>query len=149
MPGRKWGVAGFIVPDEVIARHSAAPVDEADQLGAGGALPVGPDAVKMIFPNAGDRGTHVNASGMALAPNAPNPANAMSLMEFLVSNEAQKLYAEADGEYPVVPGVPASALVESWGPLKADPTPLSKIAEFRKKASEMIDRVRFDQGPNS
>lgn len=107
------------------------------------------DGVKMIFPNAADRGTHVNASGMALAPNAPNAANAMALMEFLVSSEAQQLYAEADGEYPVVPGVKASALVESWGPLKADPLPLSKIAEFRKKASEMIDRVRFDQGPNS
>ncbi len=107
------------------------------------------DAVKMIFPNAADRGTHVNVTGMALTPNAPNAANAKALMEFLVSNDAQKLYAEADGEYPVVPGVPASALVESWGTLKADPLPLAKIAGLRKKASEMIDRVRFDAGPNS
>jgi iron(III) transport system substrate-binding protein len=107
------------------------------------------EAVKMIFPNAMDRGTHVNVSGMALAPNAPNAANATALMEYLVSNEAQKLYAEADGEYPVVPGVQASAVVESWGPLKADALPLAKIAELRKKASEMIDRVRFDAGPAS
>lgn len=107
------------------------------------------DAVKMIFPNAADRGTHVNVTGLALAPNAPNAANAMALMEFLVSNEAQKLYAEADGEYPVVPGVQASATVESWGPLKADTLPLAKIAELRRKASEMIDRLRFDAGPNS
>jgi iron(III) transport system substrate-binding protein len=107
------------------------------------------DAVKMIFPNANDRGTHVNITGMALAPNAPNSANAMALMEFLVSPEAQKIYAEADGEYPVVPGVKASEMVESWGPLKADPTPLATIGALRKKASEMIDRVRFDAGPNS
>jgi iron(III) transport system substrate-binding protein len=107
------------------------------------------DAVKMIFPNADGRGTHVNISGVALAPNAPNAANAMQLIEFLVSNEAQKLYAEADGEYPVVPGVKASDMVESWGPLKAEPLPLAKISELRKKASEMIDRVRFDAGPNS
>jgi iron(III) transport system substrate-binding protein len=107
------------------------------------------DAVKMIFPNANDRGTHVNITGMALAPNAPNGANAKAFMEFLVSNEAQKIYAEADGEYPVVPGVKASEMVESWGPLKADPMPLAKIGELRKKASEMIDRVRFDAGPNS
>lgn len=106
-------------------------------------------AVKMLFPNANDRGTHVNATGMALAPNAPNGASAMALMEFLVTNDAQKLYAEADGEYPVVPGVAASAIVDSWGPLKADPMPLAKIGELRKKASEMIDRVRFDQGPNT
>lgn len=106
------------------------------------------DAVKMIFPNAGDRGTHVNITGMALAQNAPNATNAMALIEFLVSNEAQKLYAESNGEYPVVPGVQASALVESWGPLKADTVPLAKIAGLRKAASEMIDRVRFDAGPN-
>ncbi len=107
------------------------------------------DAVKMLFPNADDRGTHVNISGMALAANAPNGAEAMRLMEFMVSDEAQKLYAEADGEYPVVKGVKASGLVESWGELKADPLPLIKISELRKKASEMIDRVRFDSGPNS
>lgn len=107
------------------------------------------ESVRMVFPNAQDRGTHVNISGMALTPNAPNRGNAIKLMEFLVSTEAQQLYAEADGEYPVVPGVKASALVESWGPLKADPLPLAKISELRKKASEMVDRVRFDAGPNS
>jgi iron(III) transport system substrate-binding protein len=107
------------------------------------------DAVRMMFPNAGDRGTHVNVSGMALAANAPNAANAKTLMEFLVTAEAQKIYAEANGEYPVVPGVAASQGVESWGPFKADTLPLSKISGLRKKASEMVDRVRFDAGPNS
>lgn len=105
--------------------------------------------VKMIFPNAADRGTHVNISGMSLLAHAPNIDNAKALMEFLVSPEAQKLYADIDGEYPVVAGVKASDIVESWGPLKPDPIPLSTIAGLRKKASEMIDRVRFDQGPQS
>ncbi len=106
------------------------------------------DAVRIIFPNAADRGTHVNVSGAALTANAPNKANAVRLMEFLVSPEAQRIYAEANGEYPVVEGVPASPLVKSWGELHADPLPLTKIAELRKKASELIDRVQFDQGPN-
>jgi iron(III) transport system substrate-binding protein len=107
------------------------------------------DAVRIIFPNANDRGTHVNVSGMALTANAPNKENAVKLMEFLASPEAQRIYAEANGEYPVVDGVPASALVQSWGPLKADPLPLSKIAALRKQASELIDRVQFDQGPTN
>lgn len=107
------------------------------------------DAVHIIFPNAADRGTHINVSGVALAANAPHAANAQALMEFLVSPEAQQLYALANGEYPVVEGVKGSDIVASWGPLKADTLPLSKIAEFRKKASEMVDRVRFDAGPNS
>lgn len=106
------------------------------------------ESVNMIFPNADDRGTHVNVSGMSLTANAPNKANAIKLMHFLVSPEAQEIYAEGNGEYPVVPGVPASKLVQSWGELKADPLPLTKIAELRKKASELVDRVQFDQGPN-
>lgn len=106
------------------------------------------DAVRMIFPNAADRGTHVNVSGMSLTKSAPNQENAIKLMEFLVSPEAQRIYAETIGEYPVVEGVPTSPLVAGWGELHPDPLPLTKIAEYRKKASELIDRVQFDQGPN-
>lgn len=104
------------------------------------------EAVRIVFPNADDRGTHVNVSGVAMAAHAPNKENAQKLMEFFVSPEAQKIYAEANGEYPVVEGIPASELVQSWGPLKADPLPLSDIAKLRKKASELVDRVQFDQG---
>lgn len=107
------------------------------------------DAVTILFPNSDDRGTHVNITGIAQAANAPNKANAVALMEFMASNQAQQLYAEANGEYPVVAGVELSPTVKSWGELKADTLPLSKISELRKKASEMVDRVRFDQGPNS
>src|SRR4029077_2572519 len=42
-------------------------------------------AIKPLFPNAGDRGSHVNISGMALAKHAPNKANAIKMMEFLAS----------------------------------------------------------------
>ncbi len=107
------------------------------------------DAVTMLFPNADDRGTHINITGMSLIANAPNKDNATALMEFLVSDPAQSLYADANGEYPVVANVPISPLVASWGDLKPDALPLAKIGELRKKASEMVDRVRFDQGPNS
>ncbi len=107
------------------------------------------DAVRIIFPNAADRGTHVNVSGMALTANPPNKENALRLMEFLASPEAQRLYVEDNGEYPVLESVPASPLVQSWGALKADPLPLTEIAALRKKASELVDRVQFDQGPSN
>ena len=107
------------------------------------------DAVRIIFPNAADRGTHVNVSGMALTANPPNKENALRLMEFLASPEAQRLYVEDNGEYPVLESVPASPLVQSWGALKADPLPLTEIAALRKQASELVDRVQFDQGPSN
>jgi iron(III) transport system substrate-binding protein len=106
-------------------------------------------SVKIIFPNAADRGTHVNVSGMAMALNAPNKANALKLMQYLAGGEAQQIYAEKVFEYPADPHFKPSALVASWGELKADALPLAKIAENRKLASEMVDRVGFDEGPGS
>jgi iron(III) transport system substrate-binding protein len=108
------------------------------------------DSVQMLFPDAATaRGTHVNISGMALAKNAPNKAAALKLMAFLASDEAQKLYAEANNEYPISPNVPASALVMSWGKLVPDKLPIENIAKYRKQASELMDKVKFDAGPGT
>ena len=107
------------------------------------------DAVRIIFPNNDNRGTHVNISGAVVAAHAPNKANAISLIEFLASPPAQELYASANGEYPVREGVAVAAQVARWGTPKPDPLPLTELAKLRKKASELVDKVRFDQGPNS
>src|SRR5262245_21633174 len=106
-------------------------------------------AIRLMFPNANDRGTHVNISGVAMAKNAPNRAAALKLMEFLASGEAQQIYATANNEYPVSPGVPPSDIVKSWGDLKADQLPLENIGKYRKRASELVDKVNFDAGPSS
>jgi iron(III) transport system substrate-binding protein len=104
-------------------------------------------SVKILFPNANDRGAHVNISGIALTKNAPHKADAIKLMEFLGSTEAQQLYAIANNEYPIDPSVAPSEIVKSWGSLKADQLPLDAIAKNRKKASEIMDKVAFDNGP--
>jgi len=106
-------------------------------------------SVKVLFPNAEDRGTHVNVSGVSMAKYAPHPQEALKLMEFLAGDEAQRIYAEVNHEYPVKPGVAPSARVQSWGPLTADQIPLSEVAKYRAKASELVDKVGFDDGPSS
>jgi len=106
-------------------------------------------SVKMLFPNAKDRGSHVNISGVVLAKNAPNRDSAVKLMEFLSGADAQKIYAGVNHEYPVNGSVEASDLVKSWGALKPDSVSLAEIAKLRKKASELVDKVGFDEGPNS
>jgi iron(III) transport system substrate-binding protein len=105
------------------------------------------ESVRIIFPNANDRGSHINISGMALAKHAKNRDAAVKLMEFLASDEGQALYATANNEYPISDKVPPSDVVKSWGTLKPDTLPLSNIAKFRKKASELMDKVGFDAGP--
>jgi iron(III) transport system substrate-binding protein len=107
------------------------------------------DAVRIIFPNAKDRGTHVNISGVALTAHAPNKANALKLIEFLASKDAQALYASQNSEYAVTAGVEPSDLIKSWGELHPDALALAKIAELRKKASELVDKVKFDAGSSS
>lgn len=106
-------------------------------------------SARIIFPNSEGRGTHVNLSGVVLAKNAPNRENAIKLIEFLTGENAQEIYAETNFEYPVKADVPWSDRVKSWGDFKPDPVALSKIADLRKRASELVDEVRFNDGPGS
>ncbi|WP_454289589.1 Fe(3+) ABC transporter substrate-binding protein [Rhizobium arsenicireducens] len=106
-------------------------------------------ATKILFPNAADRGTHVNISGMALAKHAPNKDNAVKLMEFLSSGKAQEIYAEQVFEYPVLPGAKVSDVVASFGEIKPDALPLVDIAANRKTASELVDKVGLNDGPTN
>ncbi len=106
-------------------------------------------SVKLLFPNAGDRGTHVNYSGVALIKSAPNKANAICLMDYLASPEAQAIYARVNNEYPAHPAVQPSDLVKSWGVLKPDRIAIEKVTANRKRASEIMDRVGFDAGAGS
>ena len=89
-------------------------------------------------------GTHVNISGAVVAKNAPNRDEAVKLLEYLVSDEAQGLYAKADYEYPVKAGAPIDPLLTELGPLTIDAVPLVEIARNRKAASLLLDTVGFD-----
>jgi len=106
------------------------------------------DAIKVIrptFASGKSGGTHVNISGAAVAKNAPQRANAVKLLEFLVSEPAQSLYAQANYEYPVRKGVVLDPIIgETIGELKVDPLPLTEIAKYRKQASALVDKVGFD-----
>ncbi|CAN7596731.1 Fe(3+) ABC transporter substrate-binding protein [Pararhizobium sp. LjRoot235] len=102
------------------------------------------NAIKVILPTFKDGGTQVNVSGAAVAKHAPNKAEAVKLLEYLVSDEAQKIYAEANFEYPVKAGAAADPIIASFGELKIDPKPLTEIVSYRKQASELVDKVGFD-----
>jgi len=102
------------------------------------------DAVNINFPNQANRGAHVNVSGVAMAKHSPNKNNAKALMEFLVSEKAQQMYAETNMEYPVREGVKVSDLVASWGKFKSDNISLEEIAKNRASAIKLLDKAQFD-----
>ncbi len=102
------------------------------------------DAVNVVFPVFEGGGTHVNISGMAMTKGAPHPAAALKLMEFLASPKAQQIYAQANYEYPVAPGVEPSDLVKSWGSFTPDNAPLADLAKLRPQAVKLVEEVDFD-----
>ena len=102
------------------------------------------DAVRVILPSYKGGGTHVNISGVVLARHAPNKANAMKLIEWLAGEKAQQMHADLNFEYPIRAGVPINPTIAAFGKLNPDPMPLAAIAEKTKAASNLIDKVGFD-----
>jgi iron(III) transport system substrate-binding protein len=101
-------------------------------------------AIKVLLPTFEGGGTHVNVSGAGVAKNAPNRENAVKFLEYLVSPAAQKIYAEANFEYPVRQGATVHPIIADLGKLNVDPVPLADIARHRVAASRLIDKVGFD-----
>jgi iron(III) transport system substrate-binding protein len=97
--------------------------------------------VAIIWPNQKERGVHVNISGAGVTKHAKNRDNAVKLLEFLVSEEAQRWYAEANQEYPVRPGTPVSATLAAWGTFRADDLNLSRLGEHNAEAVRLMDRA--------
>lgn len=102
------------------------------------------NAVRIVFPVFEGGGTHMNISGVAMTKAAPNKAAALKFMEWLSGDEAQRIYAETNNEFPVKPGVARSALVESWGSFTPDGLTLDEIAALRPAAVKLIETVDFD-----
>ena len=52
--------------------------------------------------------------------------------------------ADLNYEYPVRPGVAVNSIIAGYGKLNADTIPLSKIADHKKAAANLVDKVGFD-----
>ncbi len=102
------------------------------------------NSVRIIFPEFEDGGTHLNVSGVALTKAAPHREDAVKLMEFLASPDAQAIYAEVNNEYPVLPDAKTSDLVAGWGEFTPDTTDLSDIAAERATALRLMEEVDYD-----
>jgi iron(III) transport system substrate-binding protein len=97
--------------------------------------------VNVIWPNQADRGVHINISGIALAKNAPNKDAAVKLIDFLLSKESQLWYAKTNHEYPILPDITRSGLLQSFGTFKPEHVPLGQLGELNAAAVRMMDRA--------
>lgn len=97
--------------------------------------------IGVVWPNQKGRGTHVNVSGAGVTKSAKNKDNAIKLLEFLSSKDAQTWYAEVNQEYPVVAGTPVSKTLQGFGKFKADKLKLSELREHNAEAVKVMDRA--------
>ena len=101
------------------------------------------NSVSVFFPNQGEgqRGSHINISGIGLAKNSPNKENAIKLMEFLTSEEAQNTYVNNSYEYAANPNVKPSKIVQDWGSFKIDELDLNMLGKYRNEAIRIFDKT--------
>lgn len=102
------------------------------------------DGIGVLLPTFEGGGTHVNVSGAAVAKHAQHKEAAVKFLEFAVSPEMQAVYAKENLEYPVIAEASIDPIIAGLGVLKVDPIPLVAIAKNRKRASELVDKVGFD-----
>ena len=89
--------------------------------------------------------THVNLTGAAIAKHAPHPAAAQRFLEFLVTPAAQRIYAAAELEYPVLATADRNPILMEIGSFPADALPIEQIAAHQQAAIALIKKVGFDE----
>ena len=97
-------------------------------------------SIAVVLPNQADRGVHVNVSGAGVAANAPHADNAVALLEFLASDEAQRAFAEGNNEWPAVEGIAhATVLDDLYGGFAADDIDAAAFGARRALALEIME----------
>jgi len=97
----------------------------------------------VLFPNQGDRGTHVNISGAGVVRTAPNREAAQAFLDYLSSPAAQAIFAEGNMEYPVVADAPVHPFLQSLGGFRQDPLNAARMAALSPEALRIMQRANW------
>ncbi|HEU4371694.1 MAG TPA: extracellular solute-binding protein [Methylomirabilota bacterium] len=96
-----------------------------------------------FWANQATTGTHVNISGAGVTAHAKNRVNAVKLVEFLSSPEAQQMFADLSFEYPANPQAAVNALVARWGKFRQDDINVAAAGELQAAAVRLADRAGY------
>lgn len=99
-------------------------------------------AIGIVWPNQAGTGTHINISGGGILKTAPNKEAAQKFLEYLVSDSAQRYFADGNNEWPAVPRVKTdNPALAALGSFKADTLPITALAKNVALAQKIYDRV--------
>jgi iron(III) transport system substrate-binding protein len=100
-----------------------------------------PIAVLMPDQQEGGMGAIMNVAGIGVLKHTPRMENAKLLVEFLVAQAGQKMFADLDKEYPLHPEVQADPALVERKSFRAALVPLAKLAELREPTLLLIEQV--------
>jgi iron(III) transport system substrate-binding protein len=100
------------------------------------------DKIAIVWPNQGNAGTHINISGGGMLKTAPNKEAAVKFLEYLVSDDAQRYFADGNNEWPAVPAVTVkNPALDAMGKFKADTHAIATLAKNAAAAQKVYDRA--------
>ncbi len=99
------------------------------------------EQVGLIFPDQNGAGVHVNISGAGVSAYAKRKAEAIALLEFLVSDEAQRMLAPLNEEYPIRPNIPPTPALAALGTFKEENVPLEALGRHQAEAAQIYEAV--------
>jgi len=89
----------------------------------------------------GGMGAIMNVAGIGVVKSTKHLDSAKLLVEFLVAQAGQKLFADLDKEYPLHPEVKADPALVERKSFRAAQVPLTKLAELREPTLLLIEQV--------
>jgi iron(III) transport system substrate-binding protein len=95
-------------------------------------------SLAVYFPNQDTFGTHINISGVGLTKHGKRQANALALLDFLLSSSSQKIFADGNFEYPVRVDVDPHPLLQSWGSFEEQTISLSTLYTNSQEAFQIM-----------
>ncbi|WP_380168879.1 extracellular solute-binding protein [Jannaschia sp. R86511] len=99
--------------------------------------------VAIVWPEQDGRGAHVNVSTAAVTANAPNPENALALIEWLAT-DGQQQFADANFEFPADPSVEPNEIVTAWGAFEPDLPAVRQLGANQPTATEILSATGYE-----
>ncbi len=99
------------------------------------------EKVGIYFPSAEFGGAHVNISGAGIAANSPNRENALQFIEYLATEEAQKLYSIGNNEFPIIQDMELPGVLGELGTFDSDAVNVTSYGENNPDAIRLMDRA--------
>ena len=103
--------------------------------------PGAPIAVLMPDQHEGGMGAIINVAGIGITTHTKHADSARRLVEYLVSEEGQKQFADLNKEYPLHPRVAADPALPPYKTTRIAPVPLTKLGELREPAMALIEQA--------